>query len=177
MSVAGSERRWPADTFFCMYHNSCGFSGVFVQQKAPEWAKFYRSRCQEFSFVWRTLLIGTERRLGKVLRSGGAIKRLPQICSDVVAHIVFTPINDSIFCHTCANVHASSCSARCSAHLCGPAAELTAQGRAHAKLNPGEIQLKGLMRLSLVNLKQVVKAGVRSVWLTKGKLIKTDLWL
>lgn len=148
-----------------------------MQQKAPEWAKFYRSRCQEFSFVWRTLLIGTERRSGKVLSCGGAIKRLPQICSDVVAHIVFTPTNDSIFCHTCANAHASSCSARCSAHLRGPAAEFSAQGRARGKWNPGEIQLKGLTCLSLVNLKQAVKAGVRSVWLNKGKSIKADLGL
>lgn len=50
---------------------------VFVQQKAPEWATFYRRRCQKFSFVWRTLLIGTEQRLGKVLRGGGAIKQAP----------------------------------------------------------------------------------------------------
>lgn len=90
------------------------------------------------------LLIGRKQRLGIVLRRRGAIKRLPQICLDVVAHFGITPINVFFLLASVAFVRMyTHPPPQCVAHLCSPAAEFTQQGRAHAKINPCEYSQRG----------------------------------
>lgn len=120
------------------------------------------------------LLIGRKQRLGIVLRRRGAIKRLPQICLDVVAHFGFTPISffPVSICRICENVHASSSTMCCTSVQSRCRVHPTRAGPCQNKSL--RIQSKGLMCLSLVNFEQVVKTGVRGVRLHTEKGLQSN---